>query len=57
MTWTVNLSEKVKKSRKKLPRSVEAAFKFLLAEFELNGPVRGNWANYGKLGEASTTAT
>lgn len=51
MTWSVNLSDKVKKSRTKLPRIVESAFKILLAELELKGPVRGNWANYGKLGE------
>lgn len=50
MTWSVNLSERVRKSRKKLPGAVEAAFKLLLAEIELKGPVRGNWANYGKLG-------
>lgn len=50
MTWSVNLSERVRKSTKKLPAAVEAAFKLLLAEIELKGPVRGNWANYGKLG-------
>ena len=51
MTWSVNLSDRVKKSTKKLPKAVEAAFNLLLAEIELKGPVRGNWANYGKLGE------
>jgi mRNA-degrading endonuclease RelE of RelBE toxin-antitoxin system len=49
--WTVNLSSKARKNRLKLPATIEAAFKVLLAELELNGPTRQNWASYSKLGE------
>ena len=47
--WTVNLSLKVRKSRKKLPNKVEAVFKLLLNELEIAGPNRTNWSNYSKL--------
>jgi hypothetical protein len=49
--WTVTLSSKARKGRLKLPAAIEAAFKVLLAELELNGPTRQNWANYSKLGK------
>lgn len=49
MPWMVELTAKVIKARRKLPRGVDAALGLLMAEMELNGPVRGNWANYGKL--------
>jgi hypothetical protein len=47
--WTVNLSSKARKNRRKLPATIEAAFKTLLAELELCGPNRANWPNYSKL--------
>lgn len=49
--WEVNLSSKARKNRRKLPTAVEFAFQVLLAELEMNGPVRANWANYSKLGK------
>ncbi len=48
--WTVTLSSRARQGRRKLPAMVEAAFQTLLAELELSGPVRPNWANYSKLG-------
>jgi mRNA-degrading endonuclease RelE of RelBE toxin-antitoxin system len=50
LMWTVNLSSKARKNRRKLPASIEEAFKVLLAELEVSGPNRANWANYSKLG-------
>ena len=50
MPWAVELTTKVTKARRRLPGTVDAALQLLLAEMELKGPVRGNWANYGKLG-------
>ena len=49
--WTVNISSKARKNRLKLPQAIEAAFKTLLIELELNGPTRNNWENYSKLGK------
>lgn len=51
MPWSVNITEKARKGARRLPTAVLAALKLLMAEIELKGPVRGNWANYGKLGE------
>jgi mRNA-degrading endonuclease RelE of RelBE toxin-antitoxin system len=49
MTWIVKLSRKAEKQKEKLPEQVKGALLFLLHEIARNGPVRGDWPNYGKL--------
>ncbi len=49
--WTVNITKKAAKQRSGLPHSVRAALDALVRDIGLRGPVRGNWPNYGKLGE------
>ena len=44
-------SSKVKKGLPALPQRARDAYAFLVREIEQNGPVRGNWPNYGKLGK------
>ena len=51
MNWNVTLHAKVTKSIPKLPDRVQKSLAFLLREIELDGPARGNWPNYGKLGK------
>ena len=48
--WQVQLSKKVSKNAAKLPKSVRASLAALLRHIEVQGPVRGDWPNYGKLG-------
>ena len=50
MTWIVKLSRKTEKQKEKLPEQVKGALLFLLHEIARNGPVRGDWPNYSKLG-------
>jgi hypothetical protein len=50
MAWIVKLTRKAEKQRVKLPEKVNGALLFLLHEIARNGPVRGDWPNYGKLG-------
>lgn len=50
MDWNVIISPKVRKGLAKLPQGVRDALVTLQRDIELNGPVRGNWRNYGKLG-------
>ncbi len=49
MAWTVKVHRKVEKQVDSLPRKVVEKLQFLIADIELNGPVRGTWPNYGKL--------
>lgn len=51
MAWTVDISKKVAKGLPRLPKSVASVLGLLLRELEMSGPVRGNWSNYGKLGQ------
>lgn len=51
MAWTVDISKKVAKALPRLPKSVASVLGVLLRELEVSGPVRGNWCNYGKLGQ------
>jgi mRNA-degrading endonuclease RelE of RelBE toxin-antitoxin system len=51
MHWQITLHAKVQKSITKLPGRVQKTLAFLLREIELNGPARGDWPNYGKLGK------
>lgn len=50
MSWRVTLSRKVAKQKEMLPKQVQEALLFLVHEIVRNGPVRGDWPNYGKLG-------
>lgn len=50
MNWTVELSRKVVKALPRLPVMVRKSLVLLFREIEMEGPVRGNWSNYGKLG-------
>jgi len=50
MAWTVTSQKKVWKQVRKLPLSVKKNLFALLLDIEIDGPVRGNWPNYGKLG-------
>lgn len=49
MNWTVVVKKGVSKSLPKLPRAVQNSLIALIREIEAEGPVRGNWPNYGKL--------
>lgn len=46
-----HVSWKTRKALPKLPKRVRDILALLLKEIELNGPARGNWPNYGKLGK------
>jgi hypothetical protein len=50
MAWTVTSQKKIRKQVKKLPLGVKENLFALLLDIEIDGPVRGNWPNYGKLG-------
>ena len=50
MAWNVQLSARVRRMRRKLPKGVEEIFQLLLAELELNGPAQPSWPHYSKLG-------
>jgi len=49
MTWTVEIRKRASKAIPKLPNKIRNALFALLQEIEKDGPVRGNWSNYGKL--------
>ena len=51
MNWNVTIHPKAQKGIPKLPARVQQSLAFLLREIELNGPARGNWPNYSKLGK------
>lgn len=51
MEWIVRITGKVDKQSHKLPRSIVERLFVLMEEIRLSGPVRGNWPNYGKLGD------
>jgi hypothetical protein len=42
-------AEEGRKTLKRLPPLVQRAFAALVADMKNNGPVAGNWPNYGKL--------
>lgn len=50
-SWHVKLKRSAAKSYEKLPEDIKAAVDALAMEMKLNGPVRGNWKNYSKLGQ------
>lgn len=49
MSWIVTYSRKAEKQYIGLPSSVQDRLDLLAAEIEQQGPIRGNWKNYGKL--------
>ncbi|MEA3465814.1 MAG: cytotoxic translational repressor of toxin-antitoxin stability system [Thermodesulfobacteriota bacterium] len=49
MNWTVNMTKKAAKTISKLPNGVQESLFTLLLNIENDGPVRGDWSNYGKL--------
>ncbi len=49
MAWTVKGKRSLNKRIEKLPANVHARLMALMRDMEVNGPVRGNWPNYGKL--------
>jgi hypothetical protein len=48
MVWTVEVNRRIQITA--LPLRVQQSLVALLREIELQGPVRGNWPNYGRLG-------
>ncbi|MDR0239212.1 MAG: cytotoxic translational repressor of toxin-antitoxin stability system [Deltaproteobacteria bacterium] len=51
MSWIVKMSPKAQKSYGSLPKKVKDQVQFLMGDIEQNGPVRGDWPNYGKIGK------
>jgi hypothetical protein len=56
MQWQVTLHPRAQKALAKLPERVQFMFGVLVKEMRISGPVRGDWANYGKLGKTAITA-
>ena len=53
MPWQVTLHPRVQKALPKLPERIRDILGLLVMDLRLFGPVRGDWANYGKLGRDS----
>ncbi len=49
MSWQVRFTKRAAKEIKALPATVQESLRLLVLEIEIQGPVRGNWKNYGKL--------
>ena len=49
MSWSVFYTPRTAKQVEKLPKRVQERLVALVTDIELNGPVRGNWPNFGKL--------
>ena len=49
MLWLVYINKNAIKRIQKLPKSVQNGIITLIKEIEAEGPVRGNWPNYGRL--------
>ena len=52
MGWTVEIRKRIDRQIERLPSRVQKSLVALLREIEVQGPVRGNWPNYGKLSAA-----
>jgi mRNA-degrading endonuclease RelE of RelBE toxin-antitoxin system len=48
--WKLRIHSKAAKALKALPVPAQKAFAQLVFDLRANGPVAGNWPNYGKLG-------
>jgi mRNA-degrading endonuclease RelE of RelBE toxin-antitoxin system len=51
MSWKVTIKKSVKKQLSLLPENVRKSMVLLMREMEIDGPIRGNWPNYGKLSD------
>ena len=49
MAWTVRMTRITEKQNTKLSKSVRQILFALINDIEVDGPVRGDWPNYGKL--------
>lgn len=49
MNWTVTIARKLQKQIGRLPEPVKKSLVALIRDIEVQGPVRGNWPNYGSL--------
>lgn len=49
--WSITLRKSAQKQFVSLPHKVKCGLVALIREMELDGPVRGNWPNYGKLAD------
>lgn len=50
MVWTVTIHSRVGRQIPRLPKRVQQSLVALIRDIEAQGPVRGNWPNYSKLG-------
>jgi len=50
MSWKVSYSRDAAKQQSKLPERIKRVLDALVFEIQKSGPVRGDWLNYGKLG-------
>jgi hypothetical protein len=48
--WTIGVDSRLAKRVAKLPLRVQQSFAALMQEIAREGPIRGNWPNYSKLG-------
>jgi mRNA-degrading endonuclease RelE of RelBE toxin-antitoxin system len=48
--WRVTFTGKASKQKEKLPERIRGLLFQLAKDIEASGPVRGDWPNYGKLG-------
>jgi mRNA-degrading endonuclease RelE of RelBE toxin-antitoxin system len=51
VSWRVTFTKMSEKQALKLPGIVREKLNTLIGDIETQGPVRGNWKNYGKLSE------
>lgn len=51
MAWTVEIHRRVERQLSRLPKRVQQSLYALVRDIEAQGPVRGNWPNYGKLSD------
>ncbi len=49
MAWTITERRSLNKRVRALPRKVQNLYIALKKEMEADGPIRGNWPNYGKI--------
>jgi len=52
MAWTVKITKRALKQLDRLPVRVREALTDLIRDIEADGPVRGNWPNYGRISES-----
>jgi mRNA-degrading endonuclease RelE of RelBE toxin-antitoxin system len=52
MNWTIIIGKRVSRQMAKLPSRVQNAVALLIEDIKENGPIRGDWPNYGKLAGA-----